>query len=474
LWGGAHMIGSTVENYRITAKLGAGGMGQVYRALDLELERDVAIKCLRPELVENDDIAERFRVEARTLAKLKHPNIATVYRFFARGEQLYLVLELIDGQNFEELIRSEGRIAPARAAGLLRQAAAGLVCAHQAGVIHRDIKPANLMLASSGLVKITDFGIAHVLGGTRLTRSGTVVGTLEYMAPERIRGGDAVDARTDVYSLCAVAYEMLTGQVPFRADSDFELMRAQMEDEPAAPRKLVPEIPEALEDAVLRGLEKKPEDRHDSAAAFSHALAEAARVRPRRQRGKNIAVAALLIGGIAASVAVLARNDGLGSIEDLASAVSSAGDTPDVALQPAEPQDPEPLDADTGHADAEEPSNDTADPEYVVEDPDPTESAADPAQPGISLFEKLTNGRKPTEDVSARPPTEDVAAAPPLAKRIQRQLSFNAIEGVDVRLDGEAVVTEGFVSSARDQARVRDVVRAIAPGREHRDLTIVR
>ena len=172
------MIGTVVEHYRIESRIGAGGMGELYLATDLELERRVAIKCLRPELTGNPEVAERFRSEARTLARLDHPNIATVHRFFSRDDQLFLVMEYIDGKTFGELVRTGGRLSPYRVVQLILQALEGLGAAHRANVVHRDVKPSNLMLSSAGTVKVMDFGIAHLLGSKHITRSGMVVGTV--------------------------------------------------------------------------------------------------------------------------------------------------------------------------------------------------------------------------------------------------------------------------------------------------------
>ncbi len=273
------MIGTIVGNYKLTDKLGEGGMGAVYKGIDLMLEREVAIKALRPELLSNPDLVERFRSEAVTLAKLNHPHIATLYSFFRQGDEFFMVLEFVPGETLEALVRRCGALTDGQAAYLVNQALNGIAHAHEAGIIHRDIKPANLMLAPNNAVKVMDFGIARALGNNRMTRAGRLVGTIEYMSPEQIRGQE-VDARSDFYSLGAVLYEMVTGRLPFHSDSEWELMRAQIEDAPQPPREIAPHVSPAMEQLILRALAKEPADRFQSAAEFRAALAEIAPLAP--------------------------------------------------------------------------------------------------------------------------------------------------------------------------------------------------
>lgn len=268
------MIGTTIDQYKILARIGGGGMGEVYRALDLELQRDVAIKCVRPELADLDEVTKRFRNEARTLAKLSHLNIATVYRFFTSDDRLFLVMEYIDGAQFSGKSADGGRLLYKDAISMIRDALHGLGYAHENGVVHRDIKPGNLMLDQRGIVKVLDFGIAHLIGGTRMTRAGSMVGTPAYMAPEQILGKQ-VDQRTDLYSLGIVLYELLSGQLPYQGDSEFELMRSHLEKEPPHLRDITNlEIPLKLQETVERALHKDKEDRFQSAVEFDAALAD--------------------------------------------------------------------------------------------------------------------------------------------------------------------------------------------------------
>ncbi|MDJ0785688.1 MAG: protein kinase [Myxococcota bacterium] len=264
------MIGTVIENYRITEQLGAGGMGEVYKAVDIELEREVAVKCMRRELSGRDELAARFRAEARMLAKLHHPNVATVYRFFEREDQLFLVMEYVDGEDFGDIMRGKG-LAVDEAVPLFGQALAGIGYAHQQGVVHRDLKPSNLMIGERGLVKVLDFGIAHLVGSARMTKTGMAVGTPAYMAPEQVRGHD-VDPRTDLYSLGIVFYEMLTGKLPFEAQSDFEAMRAHLEEQPRDITTFKPDVPQPVQDAIYRALAKDTSERFATAEEFAQAL----------------------------------------------------------------------------------------------------------------------------------------------------------------------------------------------------------
>jgi serine/threonine protein kinase len=261
------MIGSVVGNYKIIEQIGEGGMGSVFKGVDLMLEREVAIKMLRPELARQPNVVERFRTEAVTLAKLNHTNVATLHSFFRQGEDFFMVMEFVRGQTLDEVIRTYGAMECERAIQLFCMALEGIDHAHKMGIIHRDIKPANMMLTETGSIKVMDFGIARVLGTDRMTKVGHLIGTVEYMSPEQVRG-EETDARSDIYSLGILLYEMLTGRVPFNSTSEYELMRCQIEAAPAPPRSHAPHIPLPVEQAIMRSLAKKRDARYQSASEF--------------------------------------------------------------------------------------------------------------------------------------------------------------------------------------------------------------
>jgi eukaryotic-like serine/threonine-protein kinase len=254
------MIDRVIGNYRIVEKVGEGGMGTVYRAVDVMLERDVAIKAIRPELSREPEIVERFRAEAKMLARLSHPAIATIFSFFVDGEDVFLAMEFVRGRSLSAVLQSAGPLPWERVVPLLAGALDGIEQAHRVGIVHRDLKSDNLMVTESGTVKVMDFGIARLIGSSRLTRTGLLVGTLHYMAPEQIRG-EEVDRRTDVYALGAVLYEMLTGRVPFQGSSDYAVLKAHVEENPAPPSSAMPGLPPWLDRAILKALAKAPDER---------------------------------------------------------------------------------------------------------------------------------------------------------------------------------------------------------------------
>lgn len=278
------MIGSVVGNYRIVERLGDGGMGAVYRAVDEMLDREVAIKVLKPELARNAQLIERFRQEAVALARLNHPRIATLHGLERHAESFLMIMEYVRGDTLEAIVQRSGRIAWARACELCAAVLDALDHAHDKGVVHRDIKPANVMLSSTGAVKVMDFGIARLMGRRRQTQVGHAVGTPMYMAPEQLRG-EEVDGRTDLYAVGAVLFELVTGRMAFEADSDYALMMKQLNEPPPAASRIVAEVPAALDAVIARAMAKGREERYPSAVAFREALEELAEVsvvRPRR------------------------------------------------------------------------------------------------------------------------------------------------------------------------------------------------
>jgi serine/threonine protein kinase len=269
--GGDLMIGNIVGNYRITGKIGEGGMGEVFKGMDLMLEREVAIKMLHPDIARQPQVVERFRTEAVTHSRLNHPHIATLYAFFRHENDYFMVMEYVPGETLDHVLQRSGPLPSARALPLFYQVLEGIEYAHQLNVIHRDIKPANIMVTAQGGLKVMDFGIARKVGSSRLTRTGHLVGTFEYMSPEQIQGLE-VDARSDIYSLGILLYELLTGRLPFGGSSEYELMKSQIESVPPPPRQFAAGIPVPVEEAILRALAKRPEERFQTIAEFRSAL----------------------------------------------------------------------------------------------------------------------------------------------------------------------------------------------------------
>jgi len=259
------MIGSTFGEYRIAELLGSGGMGSVYRAVDLMLERDVALKILRSDVSDEPEQVERFRTEAVILARLGHPNIATLYRLAREDDRLYMAMEFVRGRTLADLLARNGRLPLVHGLSWCCQVLDAMEYAHDLGVVHRDLKPANLMITDNGTVKVTDFGIARALGTLRQTRHGYVIGTPAYMSPEQVRGRE-VDGRSDIYALGMVLFETLTGRLPFEARDEISLLRAHLTQQPPRPRTFLPHMPPAVDETIARAIAKAPEERFQSAA----------------------------------------------------------------------------------------------------------------------------------------------------------------------------------------------------------------
>ena len=247
-------------------------MAQVYLAHDEVLDRDVALKILREPYAEDEEFVGRFRQEARSAAGLSHPNIVSVYDQ-GRSEDgaYYMAMEYVPRGTLKDRIRRDGALAPDTAVGVALQIADALQAAHEKGVIHRDIKPQNVLVTGTGDVKVTDFGIARAASATKVTRTGHVLGTAGYMSPEQAKG-ETVGPGSDLYSLGVVLYEMLTGNLPYEADSALGQAMKHINEPPSSPRGANPEVPEALDALTMKLLAKNPEDRYPSAAALENDL----------------------------------------------------------------------------------------------------------------------------------------------------------------------------------------------------------
>ena len=265
------MIGEHIHSYEINAHLGQGGMGNVYRATDTMLGREVALKMLHPQLTMQSQFLERFKKEARVLAQLLHPNIAVIYNFIEQGGNHFMVMEYVEGTSLDELLKDHRMLPAEFVVPVFIQALEGLQHAHRKNIFHRDIKPSNLMITADGTLKLMDFGIAKVAGEQKMTQVNKIIGTIEFMAPELIEGKDASVA-SDIYSMGATLYELVSGQLPFISDTDFNLMQAILKKKPTPPDKLNVSVPHKLSEIVLKAMDKNPANRYADARSFQQAL----------------------------------------------------------------------------------------------------------------------------------------------------------------------------------------------------------
>ncbi len=275
------LVGRNIGKYRVVARLGRGGMAEVYKAYQPGLNRYVAIKVLHGHLADDEDFIERFEREATAVANLRHSHIVTVYDFDIEDGRYYMVMEFVEGPTLKAELKErsvQGQIFTLPETTRIFFALAGAIdYAHTRGMVHRDLKPANIMFTSDGQVVLTDFGIARIVGATRLTLTGAIAGTPAYMSPEQGQG-ERGDERSDIYSLGVVLYEMVTGRVPFDADTPFAIILKHINDPLPLPTEINPDTPEAVERVILKAMSKNPDDRYQSAGQMAKALREAAGV----------------------------------------------------------------------------------------------------------------------------------------------------------------------------------------------------
>src|SRR6266852_2367850 len=257
-------------DYEILGVLGAGGMGKVYKVRNVFSDRIEAMKVLLPNLADQKELADRFLREIKVLASLNHPNIAALRTALMIDNQLVMIMEYVEGTTLAARL-AQAAIPWRDAANYIDQVLAALSYAHKQNVIPRDIKPANMMLMPSGAIKLMDFGIARSGNDVGLTVIGTTVGSLAYMSPEQVKC-EPIDARSDLYSLGVSLYEMVTGQIPFKVDSNFSIMQAQLQQSPRPPIEVKPDLPEPLNQIILMAMAKEPGRRFQSADAFRNAL----------------------------------------------------------------------------------------------------------------------------------------------------------------------------------------------------------
>jgi eukaryotic-like serine/threonine-protein kinase len=260
------------DRYRLGEPIAGGGMGSVYRAVDESLGRHVAVKVLRRELAAEPAYLERFRREARASAALSHPGVAGVYDYGELGGSAFIVMELVEGETLAEQIATRGRLPWPEAFAIGEQVARALAAAHAHGLVHRDVKPGNVLVDAAGRAKVTDFGIAKATASAPLTRTGMVVGSANYVAPEQAQGDD-VGPAADLYSLGCVLFEAVTGRPPYSGASAVAIATQHVSAPVPDPRRHRPDLPVAAGDLIRRALAKAPGDRFGSAAAMADALA---------------------------------------------------------------------------------------------------------------------------------------------------------------------------------------------------------
>ena len=270
-----NIIGKTIANrYEIISQTGVGGMATVYTARDNVLNRKVAIKVLKDEFTTDEEFVKRFNSEAQAAASLSHPNIVSIYDVGNEDGIYYIVMELVRGKTLKQIITEEGALPWKWSVNIAMQIASALETAHKNNIVHRDIKPHNIIITEDGVAKVTDFGIAKAVSNSTITAFGTTIGSVHYFSPEQAKGG-YTDAKSDIYSLGVVMYEMLTGRVPFDSDTSVSVALKHMQEPPVPPMEINDNIPQAVNDIILKAMEKEPMARYQTATAMMRDLSRA-------------------------------------------------------------------------------------------------------------------------------------------------------------------------------------------------------
>ena len=251
------------DRYEIIRMIGEGGMANVYLAQDTILERKVAVKILRGDLAEDEKFVRRFQREAISASSLTHPNIVEMYDVGEDDGKYFIVMEYVDGKTLKSLVKKRGGLTLPEVIDIMLQLSSGLACAHDSYIIHRDIKPQNIMILDDGTVKITDFGIAMALNSNELTQTNSVMGSVHYLPPEQANGSGST-IKSDIYSLGILMYELLTGKLPFKGENAVEIAIKQMKEQIPSVCKFNPDIPQSVENIILKACAKNPKNRYDS------------------------------------------------------------------------------------------------------------------------------------------------------------------------------------------------------------------
>jgi branched-chain amino acid transport system substrate-binding protein len=432
-----------IGKYEIRSEIGSGGMGKVYKAYDPALDILVAIKVLKLELARKERFVKRFMREARSAARLDHAGLVTIYGAGQNNEQYYFVMQYLEGQPLDDLVRWRGVFSSDEVISILRPLAEALDYAHRNGFVHRDVKPGNIIVGPDGKAKLTDFGIVHAAQETSLTETGTVLGTPRYMSPEQAKGTKKVDGRSDQYSLAVVAYEMLAGRVPFLADNTLALLHKIVYDSPPPLRPLRPDLPRQVDKVLSKAMAKDPEERYPSTSAFVEDLEEALDKEP-----SSVPAWTWALGGVAAIALVVGivmavtggGGNPLTSTEEAMSQAVEGTNTPVEAAAVSSTDTPRPTSA------KQQP---TATPMPTAPPPSPT-----PAPKAVETFKLGVLG--PFSGPSARTGEEFKASATMALEKIDYQIGHYEID--PVWIDSQSDPAKA--AQAYEQAVVQDDIQA--------------